>query len=249
MWANTVFDILHKEIKNEKKAEKEEQEKIVSILSNVDDVIAASEQEVENLEMQKKAVMKKMFSQEVRFKKPDGSDFPDWEEQILSDICDVRDGTHDSPKYVENGFPFITSKNLTENGTIDFSNVTYISKEDYDFFNKRSKVDVGDILFGMIGTIGKPVVVTKTGFAIKNVALIKPQNIDNRYLVQFFQSDKMKRQFSSNENSGVQKFIALGSIRKLVVPYPCIEEQKKIADFLTSFDEAYNILKFFYDME
>ena len=65
----------------------EEQQKIADFLSSVDEVIAASEQEVANLETQKKAVMKKIFSQEVRFKREDGTDFPEWEEYLMKIWC------------------------------------------------------------------------------------------------------------------------------------------------------------------
>ena len=67
-----------------------------------------------------------------------------WETKSMGDVCDVRDGTHDSPKYVEEGYPLITSKNVI-NGEIDFTNVNLISKDDLDKINKRSKVDRGDI--------------------------------------------------------------------------------------------------------
>src|SRR5690606_20776928 len=91
---------------------------------------------------------------------------------------DVRDGTHDSPKYVESGFPLVTSKNITGKG-LDVHNVKYISQEDFDAINKRSKVDVGDILFAMIGTIGFPTVIPdEPNYAIKNVALFKKRQDD-----------------------------------------------------------------------
>lgn len=50
-----------------------------------------------------------------------------WEQRKLEDICDVRDGTHSSPKYFDNGFPLVTSKNLRD-GVIDLSDVQLISK-------------------------------------------------------------------------------------------------------------------------
>lgn len=91
----------------------------------------------------------------------------------MGQICDVRDGTHDSPKFVQDGFPLVTSKNI-KNGTIILDDVNFISKEDYDKINQRSKVDKGDILMPMIGTIGNPAIVdVEPTFAIKNVALIK----------------------------------------------------------------------------
>ena len=89
----------------------------------------------------------------LRFKDTNGKDYPAWEQRKLEDICDVRDGTHSSPKYFDNGFPLVTSKNLRD-GVIDLSDVQLISKEDYLEINKRSKVDLNDILMSMIGTIG-----------------------------------------------------------------------------------------------
>ncbi|MDR4040680.1 MAG: hypothetical protein Q3W82_03565, partial [Ruminococcus sp.] len=72
-------------------------------------------------------------------------------------IClDVRDGTHDTPKYVPKGIPLVTSKNLC-NGSIDFSTAKFISLEDHEAISQRSKVDTDDIMFAMIGSIGNPV--------------------------------------------------------------------------------------------
>ena len=199
----------------------EEQQKIADFLSTIDEVIAQSEAEVQNLEQQKKAAMQKIFSQEVRFKREDGTEYPKWENKPLSEICDVRDGTHDSPKYVGEGFPLVTSKNLTKYGTIDFTNVNFIKEDDYNMINVRSKVDIGDILFGMIGTIGKPVLVNSVGFAIKNVALLKPLYINNAYLFYYLQSDDVEKAFRYKQTGNTQKFIALSTIRqiKIVVPY------------------------------
>jgi type I restriction enzyme S subunit len=64
----------------------------------------------------------------LRFKEFSGA----WEVKTLGKICDVRDGTHESPKYHPNGFPFITSKNLLSNGGIDFENVSLISEIDFN---------------------------------------------------------------------------------------------------------------------
>ena len=96
----------------------------------------------------------------------------DWEERKLGEFSDVRDGTHASPKYVSQGHPMVTSKNLTHSG-LDMTDVSFLTDKDFNEINKRSKVSIGDILFGMIGTIGNPVIVDRDDFAIKNMALIK----------------------------------------------------------------------------
>jgi len=156
---------------------------------------------------------------------------PEWEVVELWEVCDVRDGTHDSPKYVQEGYPLITSKNI-KNDMIDFINVNFISKDDLQKINQRSNVDCGDIIMPMIGTIGNPIVVnTKRDFAIKNVALIKfyeISKINNFFLKHVLDSDYFQLQYINNQNGSTQKFISLGFIRKLKIPLPPLETQNHI---------------------
>lgn len=114
-----------------------------------------------------------------------------WEWYKAKEVLDVRDGTHDSPKYQEEGVPLVTSKNLV-GGSIDFSTCSLISETDHIAISKRSAVNDGDILYAMIGTIGNPVIVKKElDFSIKNVALFKfdGSNVYNRYFYHFLKSD------------------------------------------------------------
>lgn len=214
-----------------------EQCKIASFLSKVDSKIEKLEKKQELWETYKKGIMQQIFSQKLRFKDENGEDYPDWENRKLNEVSDVRDGTHDSPKYIQNGYPLVTSKNLL-NGKIDFENVSCISKQDYDTINKRSKVQIGDILFGMIGTIGNPVIVESEGFAIKNVALIKEMDfLKNSYLIYLLNSAIIDKEFYRLNAGGTQKFIALGLIRDLNIPVPTISEQIKIANFLSAIEK------------
>jgi type I restriction enzyme S subunit len=218
-----------------------EQQKIATFLSTVDEKLQALKKKKSLLETYKKGVMQKLFSQEIRFKDDEGNDFEDWEVKRLGEVSDVRDGTHDSPRYVENGFPFITSKNLLKDGSIDFNNITFITEIDYKKVNQRSKVNVNDILFGMIGTIGNPVLVKTDGFAIKNVALIKEQKeLVNVFLIHFLKGDSINQQFFEQNTGGTQKFLSLSIIRNLEVKIPSLTEQTKIANFLTVIDEKIN---------
>lgn len=222
----------------------QEQTKITSFLTAVDDKLQVLKQKKTLLEQHKKGLMQKIFSQELRFKDDNGNGYPDWVEKKLGDVCDVRDGTHDSPKYVENGYPFITSKNLMKDGNIDFRNVSFISEVDYNRVNQRSKVNINDILFGMIGTIGNPVIVKSEGFAIKNVALIKEKKeIKNLFLIHFFKGDAINQQFFEQNTGGTQKFLSLSIVRNLVIQIPSIDEQIKIANFLSTIDDKINHCK------
>jgi len=155
----------------------------------------------------------------------------DWPLVELSEICDVRDGTHDSPKYALEGYPLITSKNL-KNGFIDFTDVNLITREDLDAINRRSKVDAGDILMPMIGTIGNPIIADATReYAVKNVALIKffeDSKIDNHFLEVVLASAEMQNKFEFQASGSTQRFIPLGFIRSLRIPLPPLGTQQAI---------------------
>lgn len=154
-----------------------------------------------------------------------------WRWARMQYFLDVRDGTHDSPKYYAQGVPFVTSKNISK-GYLDFTDVNYISQADADKINQRSLVEDNDILLAMIGSIGNPVKVHKDReFAIKNMALIKavPQsniNMDYVLILLRYMQAIMKR----DSSGGVQKFVSLSYLREFPVPVPPIEEQQRIVD-------------------
>lgn len=161
-----------------------EQQRIVSILDKCFSAIERSRNNAEqNLKNAKELF--ESYLQGVFEKKGNG-----WEEKKLGEVYDVRDGTHDSPKYHNQGYPLVTSKNL-KNHKLTFDNIKFISETDYLNINKRSKVDVGDVLFAMIGTIGNPVVIEdEPNYAIKNVALFKVGNNQNSYFLKYFLDSK-----------------------------------------------------------
>lgn len=164
-----------------------------------------------------------------------------WEEKKLGEVNDVRDGTHDSPKYVQDGYPLVTSKNLTSEG-LDFSDISFISEVDYISINKRSKVEIGDIIFGMIGTIGNPVLLKIDGFAIKNVSLLKKGGfIDNSFLIQLLQSSSFIKYISLENAGGTQKFLGLSQIRNFQLFSPSLPEQTAIGSFFQDIDQLISL--------
>ena len=152
-----------------------------------------------------------------------------WEWCRFSTYLDVRDGTHDSPKYYLEGVPFVTSKNLSE-GKIDFSTCKFISNEDHIKFSARSYVEDGDILFAMIGSIGNPVIVRKDReFSIKNVALFKryaSHLVNENYL--YYYLSFIQHEFKKIASGGVQSFLGLNFFRDWMFPLPPLAEQKRI---------------------
>ena len=166
----------------------------------------------------------KIAEDEKLFEIPKG-----WEWIRLSDYYDVRDGTHDSPKSTANGYPLVTSKNLYS-GVLDLTNVNYISEEDHLKIKDRSKVDKGDVLFAMIGSIGNPVIVDiDIEFSIKNVALFKYYSREltvPEYLKYFLKNASIK--MKEEASGGVQSFVPLGKLRTYLMPLAPLTEQLRI---------------------
>ena len=160
-----------------------------------------------------------------------------WSYTELKEIKDVRDGTHSSPKYIDNGYPLVTSKNLTDSG-LNLNDVSLISESDYNEINKRSKVEVGDILLGLIGTIGKPVLVETDGFAIKNVGLIKNGGqIQNQFLLQYLKTNLFNKYIQIEMAGNTQKFLGLETLRNTKVPVPSPDEQSAIGSLFRTLDD------------
>jgi type I restriction enzyme S subunit len=210
-----------------------EQKKIIEILDCINTLVKIRKKQINALNMLVKSQFIEMFGDPVMNEKG-------WEVKKLIQICDVRDGTHDSPKYISKGHPLITSKNVAS-GKLDFSEANLISTKDFVQINKRSKVDHGDILMPMIGTIGNPVIVdTYKKFAIKNVALIKfgKSEVLNTYIHILLKSNYLEIETQDSSRGGTQKFIALADIRNLPIPLPPLSLQNEFAAFVEQADKS-----------
>lgn len=210
----------------------EEQKRIAAILDAADDLRAKRREAIQQLDELLQATFLDLFGDPVT--NPKG-----WEVAGLGSICDVRDGTHDSPKYVEAGHPLLTSKNFKD-GQINYSGANLITNDDFQQINKRSKVDVGDLVMPMIGTIGNPVLVEKEpDFAIKNVALIKfsDESPNNKFIRALLCSHYFDHVTSKANRGGTQKFVALKDLRGMPIPMPPANLQQQFADTVSAVEE------------
>lgn len=154
-----------------------------------------------------------------------------WEWVRMQEAFDVRDGTHDTPKYIEDdGVPLITSRNFVD-GRISFEDAKLISWDDHNSIKKRSGIDQGDILYSMIGgNIGNQVMVeTDREFSIKNVALFKyysKSDTPPAYLDLFLKIVTIGLQ--GQAAGGAQPFVSLKQLRSIPFPMPPLAEQHRI---------------------
>ena len=201
-----------------------EQQRIVSILDEAFAAIAKAKANAEqNLKNAKELF--ESYLQEVFENKGEG-----WEARVLSEICEVKDGTHDSPQYIKEGIPFVTQKNIRQEGLL-FSDTRFITETDHSKFYKRSNVTYGDILISMIGANrGMAAIVDdKRTFSIKNVGLIKEsKKINKYYLLYYLKSPLAMKYVKDMSNGGAQEFVRLTALRSFPIPYPPLKEQQAI---------------------
>ena len=160
----------------------------------------------------------------------------------LADVCSlVTDGTHDTPKRVQSGFPLIKAKEIVS-GQIDFSSCDQISETEHRKVIARSKPEIGDTLFTHIGaSLGAAAYVNTTReFSIKNVALFKPNTaiIDSRYLYYLVVSPNFQSLAIGTRTGSAQPFLGLSQLRGHRIQYHSdLTMQRRIAGILSAYDE------------
>lgn len=167
----------------------------------------------------------------------------EWKICKLTDIADVRDGTHDSPKEAVEGKHLVTSRHIKK-GKIDTTKAYKISQDDFEQINKRSKVDKWDILFSMIGTVGEIALIDfQPDFAIKNVGLFKTGNeTTSKWIYYYLQSKDARNEIGALIKGSTQEYIPLGDLRKFPVSFPSQPKQRAIISVLSSLDDKIDLL-------
>ena len=229
----------------------QEQTKIASFLSAVDEKISQLTQKHQLLSQYKQGMMQKLFSQQIRFKADDGSEFGEWEEnqiQYFMDkkyILDQMDGNHGelypkSEEFSNEGIPYIGATDFS-NGVVNFSNAKKVPLERALKFKKGIAKD-GDVLFAHNATVG-PVALLNTNleFVILSTTATyyrcNSEKLVNTYLKNILESDYFKKQYVGIMSQSTRNQVPITTQRKLNLLVPCLEEQTKIANFLSAIDQ------------
>lgn len=202
------------------------QKKIADILTTYDNLIENNNKRIKLLEQIAENLYKEWFA---RFRFPGYEQIKfidgipsDWQILRMSNFCYVTDGTHDTPKPVnEGGVPLVTGKCI-KNGFIDFNETYNISYQDHESISKRSGLQTGDILFSNIGTVGTTCLVNyDREFSVKNVIIFKPDNIEiSNYLYSWLNSDSIQAIFATQTNGASQQFVGLNFMRRFKILVP-----------------------------
>lgn len=202
-----------------------EQRKIADLLSAVDDVIAAQEAEVAAWEKRKKGVMQKLFSQEVRFKADDGSDFPDWEEKTLGDICVYERQRSEGANFVG-----------TENMLKDFGGVTF---DNSNADGSGTLYHLGDTLMSNIRPyLKKAWLADRKGTCSTDVLVFHPTSVEPGYLYWLIASDAFVRYVMSAAKGSKMPRGDKKHIMEMPLLLPNKDEQRKIDDCLSSLNDV-----------
>ncbi len=165
----------------------------------------------------------------------------------LKDICvDNFWIMPSTPKYVNDGIPYLTSKNI-KNGKINLDIVNYISEKDYKNISNNRAIQSDDILLSMIGTIGEIGIVNENDlpFYGQNMYLLRLNTnmVNIKYFYYFYKSSIVQEKLLNEKNQGTQGYLRTKNIEELIVPIPSLEEQNEIVEILDKFENRIDVIK------
>ena len=179
----------------------------------------------------------------LRFKDNNGNDYPQWKKQNLGNISDITKlAGFEFTEYVtyQDSGNIIALRGLNvKNNTLDLSDVKYIDNSDFSKLS-RSKLYINDLLFTYVGTIGEVALINQNDkyYLAPNVCRIRHyDNVNAIYLLYIFNSNIIKREIYKYLTKSSQPALSMENIRKFKVSLPCLEEQNKIANFLSTVDK------------
>jgi len=167
----------------------------------------------------------------------------EWDFVMLKDITSkITDGTHKTPKYTTDGVVFISAKNII-GSNLNFKDIKYISQEEHEELQKRCFPESEDILLTKSGSLGSAVIIPKLEFEFsifESLALLKINKTicSPHYLNQYLNSDYSQRYFDAITTGLAVKHLHLVDLRKTKIPLPSLKEQQKIANILSTWDNA-----------
>lgn len=229
-----------------------EQQKIANFLTVVDEKINKLEEKKNGFEKYKKGVMQRIFSQKVRFKKHDGSDYPDWEEKKLGEIGRTYNGlTGKSAEDFGEGSPYITYMQIFQNAL--FGKNSKIGHVRIKNNEKQNKVARGDILFttssetpeevgfssAVLKDIDREVYLNSFsfGYRLNDIEKTLPIFLQFLFRSKFFRKNVIKLAQGSTRFN-----LSKNELMKVIIGLPNTEEQEKIAEFLTSLDNKVELI-------
>jgi len=165
----------------------------------------------------------------------------EWKKVKLRDCChSISDGDHLPPPKSESGVPFITIANIDATNHIDFGSTMFVPFEYYENLNDIRKARCNDILYSVVGSFGKPVLIKENkSFAFqRHIAILRPNNeiADSHYLYYVMLSRDFYMQADTVAIGAAQRTISLTALRNMEVELPPMESQHRIATILSRYD-------------
>lgn len=219
-----------------------EQEKIANFLAIVDKKITNLENIITSLENQKKGLLQQIFSQKLRFKDKNGNNYPNWEKKKLGKLLSITSSkrVHEAD-WTTSGIPFYRARDIVSIFNNKPISKIYISEKLYEECSSScGKISENDLLVTGVGTIGIPYLVKKSDkFYFKDGNIIWLKNspaIYGKYLFYIFISSYVQKQINMMTGKGTVGTYTIKNAKDTNILLPCLEEQTKIANFLSAFD-------------
>ena len=160
----------------------------------------------------------------------------------LQDCCVfISDGDHQAPPKSDEGVPFITISNITPDNRLDFNNAKYVPLEYYEKLSGKSKAIRNDILYSVVGSFGKPVLIDENRKFVfqRHIAILRPD--PEKVIPEFLYYSMLSPQFYTTADylaiGAAQRTLSLDSLRNIEIEIPTFEQQKRVVDVIAPIDK------------
>jgi type I restriction enzyme S subunit len=225
-----------------------EQSRIASFFSAIDEKLKLETQRLTALKQYKKGVMQKLFSQELRFKDENGKEFPDWEVKKLGEIGETYCGlTGKSKENFGFGKSYIQYKQIFDNSKIDISRFDLVEILENE---NQNKVKFGDVFFTVSSETPNEIGMSSVlldeieelylnsfcfGYRVNSLKVLSP------YFSQYlFRSEYIRTEIIKLAQGSTRFNMSKVQLLKIEIKLPCLQEQTKIANFLSAIDDKIN---------
>lgn len=192
------------------------------------------------LKVYRQSLLKWAFEGKLTNKKVKEGELPKgWKLVTMGSVCTkIGDIDHKMPKQLSEGYPYVSTKDFTNDLKISFDNAKYISEEDYLNLSRKIKPERGDIIFPRYGTIGKNILIDfdKEFLVSYSCAVLKPNKdlVLSKYVYLYSLSPKISEEIRKYVVETTQANVGIASIKSFVFPLPPLPEQTRIVEELES---------------
>ena len=182
---------------------------------------------IKDKKIKKEKPLPEITADEIPFEIPDN-----WKWVRLRDVCrKIVDGDHNPPAGIKQptDYMMLSARNINDDKIIDIENVRYLTKEVFEEENKRTNLEIGDVLLTIVATLGRSCVYREQyNVCFQRSVCVITTLLDSDFLKRVFDAGFIQKLMVEGATGAAQPGFYLNKVEKMCIPVPPLSEQKRI---------------------